>query len=284
MLDVAAIRVAFPEVIALAPLIQSGQKDVLRGQFNGEEIVLKLLRAPTPDAEARILREIEAVTSLHCGYVPPIRASGRRRIGGHERAFIIEKFMAGETYRDRLQRQPVQPLKAVLDLADALLQAVGDFEGAKLVHRDIKPENLIVGTDGRIWIIDFGIVRMLDLESITSTGAPAGSFTPGYGAPEQMRNLKPRIDIRADLFSVGVVLYESLVGANPYLVGAANQLEVMHRVDNQDLLPLVIAGDRDGALSAFIMSMASRFPSRRPQTAQQARAWFDDIRPTLMKQ
>ena len=108
MLDIAAIRAAFPELTALAPLIESGQKEVLRGQRNGEEVVLKLLRTVTPEAEARSLREIEAVATLDCSYVPRIHDHGRRRIGPQERCFIIEQFTPGDTYRERLERQRVQ--------------------------------------------------------------------------------------------------------------------------------------------------------------------------------
>jgi len=281
MLDFAAVRAAFSELTALTPLVQSGQRDVFRGQRANEEIVLKLVRVASPEVEARIGREIAAVAKLGCSYVPRIHDYGRRRVGQQDLSFIVEQYTPGETYRECLRRQPVQPLSDVLRLADALLNACCDFEAAGLVHRDIKPENLIIGSAGQIWIIDFGIVRMLGLESITPTGRPAGSFTPGYGAPEQMRNLKPKIDARADLFSVGIVLYESLVGTNPYLAGASDQLEVMRRVDGQDLRPLVIAGDPTGELSGFIAALVSRFPSRRPQTAGEARQWFEELRPRL---
>jgi len=120
MLDLAAVRAAFPELAALTPLVQSGQKDVLHGERAGEQIVLKILRATTAEAEARMVREIGAVARLRCAYVPPVRDSGRRRIGNDDRNFIVESFMSGETYRDRLSRQPIQPLRDVLSLADVL--------------------------------------------------------------------------------------------------------------------------------------------------------------------
>jgi len=123
MLDFTAVRAAFPELTALTPFVQSGQRDVFRGQQANEEIVLKLLRAATAEAEARIAREIEAVAKLGCSYVPRICDYGRRRVGPQDLSFIIEQYTPGETYRERLQRQPVQPLPDVLHLADALLRA-----------------------------------------------------------------------------------------------------------------------------------------------------------------
>lgn len=78
-------------------------------------------------------------------------------------------------------------------------------------------------------IIDFGIVRFLDMESLTQTSQRFGPCTPGYGAPEQMRNLKAQINIRADLFSVGVVAYEALKGHNPYTRDKRDILEIRYR-------------------------------------------------------
>ena len=176
-----------------------------------------------------------------------------------------------------LQRQPVQPLGAVLRLATALLSACCDFETQHMVHRDIKPENLLIGPNGKIWIIDFGIVRLLQLTSATLTQQRFGLFTPGYGAPEQVRNLKPKIDARADLFSVGVVLYESFNGSNPYLAGKGNVLEIVQDLCNRDLPLLTIPGDIDGKLSEFVASLCARFPSRRPPNAREALQWFREI-------
>ena len=281
ILDLTAVRSAFPELTDLAPLIQSGQKDVLRGRRRGEAIVLKLLRSRTAEAAARLTREIAAVASLRCDYVPQIYESGRRKIGTEQRHYLVEQFKEGKTYREVLELQPVQHLSDVLRLADLLLRACCDFERVKLVHRDIKPENLIIEAGGKIWIIDFGIVRMLDLTSLTPSGAPIGTFTAGYGAPEQMRNMKPKIDARTDLFSVGIVLYESLNGTNPHLAGAADQLEVMRRVDTRDLPHLALSANPTGELAAFIGSLVSRFASRRPQTASAARDWFLEINAKL---
>lgn len=218
---------------------------------------------------------------LRCDYVPRILDFGRRGVGPEDRHFIVEQHIPGPTYRELLARQPVQSLADVLRLADVLLRACCEFEVAGLVHRDFKPENLIVDLNGKIWIIDFGIVRMLGRESITPTGNRFGTFTPGYGAPEQIRNLKPKIDARTDLFSVGIVLYEALCGMNPYRQGTADVLEIIRRVENQDLPPLNIQGDPNGEFAAFLSALVARFPSRRPQTAREARQWFDGVRGRL---
>jgi serine/threonine-protein kinase len=276
MLDVASIRAAFPEMSNLVGLSESGQKDVLRGEFQGHAAVLKLVRK-TPDAAAKIEREIEAAAQLACDYVPTLYSRGQRDIDGEPRYFLIEQYIDGETLRERLSREPVQPLREVLRLARVLLCACVDFETCGFVHRDIKPENILVENSGKYWVIDFGIVRFLGLESLTPTVAQWGRFTLGYGSPEQMGNVKPQIDARTDLFAVGVVLYETLYGQNPFYEGKRDQIEVIQHMTRRDLAPLDIMGDRAGRFSDFIQSLVSRFPSRRPQTAREALSWFEEI-------
>jgi len=229
MLDLAAVSAAFPEIADLEPLATSGQKEVLRGTRSGEPVVLKLIKH-TPDMKEKLDREIAAAAQLECDYVLTIHETGERAIGNETRAFIIEQYVDGEMLRERLAREPIQALPFVLQLARVLLRACADFEERHFVHRDIKPENILVGRDGKIWVIDFGIVRFLKLESLTPTIAPWGRFTLGYGAPEQMRNMKPAIDARTDLFAVGVVLFESLYGQNPYYEGKQSQVDVIRHM------------------------------------------------------
>ena len=156
----------------------------------------------------------------------------------------------------------------VLDLAETLLKGCADFAASGLVHRDLKPGNILLDEGGKIWIIDFGIVRVLDAVSLTPTNQQFGKFTLGYGAPEQMRNLKRQIDCRSDLFSVGVILYESLCGYHPYYQGTSDPFEVMRRITGADLPELEVR--EAPLLGSLVMSLASRFPSRRPQTPAQA--------------
>jgi len=276
MLDIASIRAAFPEMSNLVGLSESGQKDVLRGQFDGRAAVLKLVRK-TPDGAAKIEREIEAAAQLACDYVPTLYSWGQRDVDGETRYYLIEQYIEGETLRERLTRDRVQPLREVFRLARVLLTACVDFETCGFVHRDIKPENILVDTSGKYWVIDFGIVRFLGLESLTPTVAQWGRFTLGYGSPEQMGNVKPQIDARTDLFAVGVVLYEALYGQNPFYEGKRDQIEVIQHMTRRDLAPLDIAGDTTGSFSEFIQSLVSRFPSRRPQTAREALRWFEEI-------
>jgi eukaryotic-like serine/threonine-protein kinase len=276
MIDIGEVRRAFSDLTDITPLTgDSGQKVVLTAKLDGRDVCLKLIK-PSGDDRERTAREIEAVARLRSKYVPEVLKHGARTIGGDDRLFVIEEFIPGATLRARLRNGPLS-LADTIKLGDALVLACGDFEAHDLVHRDIKPENLMIDREGKIWVIDFGIARLLDKESLTNTSQRFGVFTPGYGAPEQMRNLKAQINTRADLFSVGVVMHECIVGRNPYLTGKADLLEVVRHMEREDLPKLDIAEDPDGELAEFIGALASRFPSRRPQTAKEAREWFGPI-------
>ena len=113
---------------------------------------------------------------------------------------------------------------------------------------------------GKLWVIDFGIARVLDLPSLTGTANFFGVFTPGYGAPEQIRNMKAEINSRADLFSIGVVMHEMMIGTNLYLNGAKDAMDVLRRMLNADLPAPTHSKDVNGELSLFVSNMASRFP------------------------
>lgn len=284
MIDVASVKEAFPELEELAalPVPRSGQKEVLLGKrrANGEQIVLKLIK-PSATGGERTVREIEAVARLKSEFVPRVFEYGKRRIGADERVFLVEQFVAGGNYRELLRSTPKPPLKRVLQLGTVLLQACVDFERTQIVHRDIKPENIMVGDDQKVWVIDFGLVRLLDMESLTATEQHFGPCTPGYGAPEQVRNLKSQIDVRADLYSIGLVLYESLNGSNPHLVGKADVLEVIRSMESRDLPSLTGV---DSELDAFVCALAARFPSRRPQSASEAVDWFTPIKARLSEE
>jgi serine/threonine-protein kinase len=275
MTDVTELRASFAELGDITMFAESGQKEVLRATLNGAPVVLKIIKPG--QAPESVRREIAAVAGLNCDYVPAVLASGVRSVGGVDRLYIIEPYVAGGSYRQHLQREPTPPLAFVVRLADILLRACRDFEARGLVHRDLKPENILVGSDGKIWIIDFGIVRVLNAASMTPTHLAFGKFTLGYGAPEQMRNLKPQIDARADLFSVGVILYESVCGYQPYYHNRHDQMDIMRSVMDQDLPPLALPTAQ--AFADFIMALCSRFASRRPQSASQALEWFAGATP-----
>lgn len=280
MLDLASVAQTFPELANLKPLsTDTGQRVVLSAERAGAEVVLKLLR-PGQDP-LRTEREIEAVTRVKSDRVPQILEVGKRTVGGTDVFFTVEQRISGGTLAAYLKKIPRPDLALVVSIGDALLEACAAFEAQRVVHRDLKPGNLMLDDAGKLWVIDFGIARVLDLPSLTGTANLFGVFTPGYGAPEQIRNFKLEINSRADLFSIGVVLFEMLTGGNPYLQGAKDIMEVLRRMLNADLPTPPHPKDVNGELGLFVSNMASRFPSRRPQNTTEAREWYADVRTQL---
>lgn len=252
----------------------SGQKEVVSAFQGQRRVAIKLFHRVVDDQE-RIDREMTAVSKLHCPSVPEVIQSGTVILEGLERVFLVEQFIDGETYATLLQSQPVQPIQSVVNLANILLNVAVDCEAAGLVHRDLKPANIIQDAAGQFWVLDFGLVKHLDLTSITPTGHGVGTL--GYAPIEQMRIMKAPIDIRADLFAIGTILYESLCGFSPWRQGTQDIHDLMQRMSTQELPRLTIPSDANAELGSFIGWLVQRFPSRRPQTAGEARTAFEPI-------
>lgn len=236
----------------------SGQKEVVSAFQGQRRVAIKLFHRVADDQE-RIDREMDAVLKLHCQFVPEVIESGATTLEGVDRVFLIEQFIEGQTYAALLQVQPIQAMHSVVNLANILLNVAVDCETAELVHRDLKPANIIRDVSGKFWILDFGFVKHLDLTSITPTGHGVGTL--GYAPIEQMRLIKAPIDIRADLFAIGTILYESICGFSPWRQSVHDIHDLMQKMSAQELPRLTIPGDSNGELSSFIAWLV------QPQTA-----------------
>lgn len=275
IMNLAELATLFPSYSNFQAIaVPSGQKEVVSAFQGQRRVAIKLFHRVADDQE-RIDREMAAVSKLHCQFVPEVIESGIVTLEGVERVFLVEQFIEGQTYATLLQTQPVQAILPVVNLANILLNVAVDCETADLVHRDMKPANIILDAGGKFWVLDFGLVKHLDLTSITPTGHGVGTL--GYAPIEQMRLMRAPIDIRADLFAIGTILYESLCGFSPWKQGVQDIHDLMRKMSAQELPRLAIPGDANGELGTFIAWLVQRFPSRRPQTANEARAAFEPI-------
>jgi eukaryotic-like serine/threonine-protein kinase len=274
-MNLAELATLFPDYSDFQAIpIRSGQKEVIRALLGTRRVAIKLFHSSVDDEE-RIAREIAAVSKLHCPSVPEVISSGRVTLEGVERVYLVEQFIEGETYAAVLHRDHVRPVHAVADLANVLLRVSEACEGVGLVHRDLKPQNLIYDPAGHIWVLDFGIAKHLDLTTLTPTGQAVGTL--GYAPMEQLRLMKAEINIRADLFAIGTVMYESIYGQNPWRQGTQDAHDLIRKMSTQELPRLAINGDINGELSSYIAWLTQRFPSRRPQSAIEAMTAFEPI-------
>lgn len=274
-MDIPWIAAQFPQLIGLQPLAKGGQKVVFAAQHATEgDVVLKLLLKAT--GGERLEREVLAGQLVECDRVPRVYETGTLATPIGECIWLREQRVQGITLRTRLNAGAFD-FGGVVRLGVQLLSTLAQAEAKRIVHRDIKPENVMVDLSGNFWLLDFGLARHLDLESLTATRHQFGVGTFGYSAPEQMRNRKREIDGRADLFAVGVLLYECAMGSNPFLVGARDQLEVLRRVELQPLPRLLSAQDRDGALADLVAALVQKYPTQRPRSVAEALTWMNEI-------
>ena len=265
----------FPDLGSLKRLITGGQKSVYTATHpNDGEVVLKIIH-PSEDPE-RVRREILAVQKAACPRVPKILGEGKLQSNVGEVLWVREQRISGESLRAVIQKGPLGK-DELLRLAVHVLEALADAEKVHIVHRDVKPENVIRDAGGRFWLLDFGIARHLDLTSLTGSHAPFGVGTAGYAPPEQFRNRKRDIDARADLFALGVTLYESATCKNPFRDGVRDNLQVLLNVERIAIPRLQLPFDAAGEIADFVSAFTQKRPDHRPLSITEALEWVREI-------
>jgi TolB-like protein/tetratricopeptide (TPR) repeat protein len=235
----------------------------------GREVALKLLPAHLAgDAarRARFEREARAVGGLNHPNLLTLYD-----VGLHDGAiYLVTELLEGETLRERLASGALERGRA-LEIAAGVARGLAAAHERGIVHRDLKPENVFVTRDGRAKLLDFGLARVdasasadgptIAGEQLTVEGALVG--TPAYMAPEQVRGLP--VEPRADLFALGVVLFEMLVGRRPF--GGDSIADVMTAILHH--APPELSGD--GALPPelrrLLQRLLARDPARRASSA-----------------
>lgn len=270
-----------PGISDITELTEAGQKIVYKAKSQQYgTIVLKIIKT----SNERTKREIDIASRGSFPNVPGLYTWGTLQHNNSEITYLVEQFISGQTLRDYLNQYRTLSFSMSLALLKSLLETAVELEKQRLVHRDIKPENIMIDDNGSFWVLDFGIARHLDESSITATNNPFGPATWGYAAPEQIRNMKKQIDIRADLFSIGVLMYEVLSGQHPFLNNARDQFDVLRRTEGFKPKPLTVQGDPSNQLSQLISVLMEKYPSRRPQSAKMALDMYNKIFTTIAKE
>jgi serine/threonine-protein kinase len=195
------------------PLGEGGMATVYRGRrlSDGRDVAIKVLReqyAHDRDFVARFEREAQAVARLSHPHMVQVFDSGR---DGNVH-FIVMEYVEGEDLKTMLRREHTLSEKRAREIGAQVCEVLAYAHAQGIVHRDIKPQNILLTFDGQVKVTDFGIARALASAAITETGTVLGSVQ--YLSPEQARGLG--VGQSADLYSLGVVLFEAVAGRLPF--------------------------------------------------------------------
>ena len=260
---------------------KGGQKVVYKAtSHDGEIVALKIISNAT---DPRVLQEISLVKTLSMPCVPQIIESGlvTDEAVSEDVLYIIEQYVEGLSLRDWINAKNLANLKFAYTLLEALLSAEIELENNQILHRDINPNNIILGEDGIIYLIDFGLAKIIGGSSLTQTAAAHGPFTPGYAPHEQFANIKLSQDVRTDLFQIGITVYECCVGSNPFVKPNETVFQIMSRTMTMMPPLLDLPGDTKGQFAQFVNMLMAKNQSQRPDTATDAMRYLKAIRSTL---
>ena len=172
------------------------------------------------------------------------------------RPYIVFEYVPGDTLKQRIQASGPLPVDEAVAYAIEIGRGLTAAHGRKLIHRDVKPQNVLIDPDGRAKVTDFGIARSLESHGLTATGRVLG--TTDYVSPEQA--MGEDVDERSDVYSLGIVLYEMLVGDVPFQ--AETQIGVAMKHVNEPLPDVQVARPD---ISAAVASVVDRSTTKDPR-------------------
>ncbi|MEO6774759.1 MAG: serine/threonine-protein kinase [Kofleriaceae bacterium] len=233
-----------------------------------KEVALKILAELVGDREVRFERE--ARTTAKLDHPNCVRILDYGRAGTNP--FIAMELVEGTTVGRMLGDQGPLPLARAVQLTRSILTGLAHAHERDVLHRDIKPENIMVRSNGRCVLIDFGLARLRDDSPLTAAGTCLGS--PSYLAPERL--LQRGCDARSDLYAVGVVLYEMLTNAKPFV--GSRPIEVLEHALVRPPKPIrALRPEVPRALEAVIVRALAKDPDRRFGDAREMMAALDDL-------
>lgn len=241
-----------------------GMGDVFRARDSvlGRTVALKMLPfelAIQPGFVERFRAEAQSVARISHPNVVQVHDWGQEG----DTYYMVMEYVRGKNLRQILASTRKLPPRQAAQVTGQVLGALGAAHDKGVIHRDVKPENVIVATDGRVKVTDFGIARAA--ENAALTGGMLG--TVAYVAPEQARG--EHVDSRTDLYSTGCMLYELLTGSLPFEGDAAKVLQ--EHLNSRVPEPSLLAPEVGSKLDRVVCKATAPDPSERYQSAAEMR-------------
>lgn len=225
------------------------------------KVAIKMLHATSDEQKESLLREARITSKFQHQNIVTLHDAGE-----HEGVpYLVYAFVEGETLAQMLKRTGMLTTAHAARLIAGVLDGLAYAHQQGVMHLDIKPANVIVAQNGQPMLLDFGIARHVGYQSEIADGI---NGTPQYMAPERITS--QGIDVRSDIFSVGIMLYEMVTGKPA--VSGETVLQVFHRVANEKVVaPSSLNADVDERLEVIILKAVAKKPEDRYQDAEAMR-------------
>lgn len=282
------IKIIYPSFGLHSTAKASGQRVVYFGRFSARQdiephncdswgdVVLKISEATSRSSISYLQKEIEILKSLKTDCFPKLFFDEVITIDpvteetlNPMRIISIEEKVDSQNLTDimKLYNKEEKVVSFLIEMINALRLLWGHSQA--LVHRDLKPDNILVKRDGRLVIIDLGILRQEGVKGVTNSFNAIGPCTPCYASPEQATNDKKNISFKTDMFALEIICYEMLSGSNPFIDASGEQYfdDVLERVCSYNP-PSLESHGASNEFSRVIAKMMSKEPFKRYRTVE----------------
>ncbi len=244
---------------------EGGMGVVYRGvdTFLERSVAIKVL-SPEYSRNTELLDRFRTEAKAQANLNHPNIATLYAFLAEGDQAWMVMEYVNGETITDMILRRGLLPSSEALPMFKQALAGLGYAHRMGVIHRDIKPSNLMVNREGIVKVMDFGIAKMAGGKSLTRTGTRMG--TAFYMSPEQVLNRG--VDIRSDIYSLGVTLYEMVTANVPFQAESEFEILTSH-VNAPPPLPTTFYPHIPKGVVNAILKALEKDPERRFQTAEQ---------------
>ena len=243
-------------------------------------VAVKVMHAHLANDEAfvsRFIKEAKATAALSHPNIVSIQDQGWNE-GGPPAVFLVMELVEGSTLRDFLNENGSLSVEQTIQFITPVLSALAAAHLIGIIHRDVKPENILISKDGRIKVADFGLARNMTMAQTMTAESSVVLGSVSYLSPEQVQ--RGIADARSDVYAIGIVLFEMLLGKKPY--DGETPIQIAYRHVN-DRIPNVkeFKSDIPEMIADLIFQATAPNPDQRPKDAEQLLSKVRDIQAKL---